>query len=73
MKNLNKFASSCPHFTFDAWLFLYIISIYYIYTYNELLGRAKLPTLYNRSLRDNAVLMYKIEEQFSSAAYSRFI
>ena len=30
-------------------------------SYEELLGRAKLPTLYNRRLQDTAVLMYKVK------------
>ena len=30
-------------------------------TYPELLQRAKLPTLYNRRLRDIAILMYKVK------------
>ena len=34
-------------------------------TYNELLCRAKLPTLYNRRLQDIAVLMYKVKNNLS--------
>ena len=30
-------------------------------TYEELLTRAKLPTLYNRRLQDIAILMYKVK------------
>ena len=31
------------------------------FTYNKLLSRAKLPTLYNRRLQDIAVLMHKVK------------
>ena len=39
-------------------------------SYEELLGRAKLPTLYNRRLQDTAVLMYKVKRGLTPTCVS---
>ena len=44
-------------------------------TYEELLKRAKLPTLYNRHLQDIAILMYKVKNDLvpSYIQYLRYL
>ena len=39
-------------------------------TYEELVTRAKLPTLYNRRLQDIAILMYKIKYRMAHRCVS---
>ena len=40
-------------------------------TYEELLARAMLPTLYNRGLQDTATLMYKVKTNLTPSCLSR--
>ena len=40
-------------------------------TYEELLARARLPTLYNRRLQDIATLMYKVKNNLAPSCLSR--
>ena len=40
---------------------LIVVVVVAVESYEELLGRAKLRTLYNRRLQDTAVLMYKVK------------
>ena len=40
-------------------------------TYEELLARARLPTLYNGRLQDNATLMYKVKNNLAPSCLSR--
>ena len=40
-------------------------------TYEELLARARLPTLYNRRLQDIATLMYKVKNNLVPSCLSR--
>ena len=40
-------------------------------TYEELLARARLPTLYNRRLQDTATLMYKVKNNLAPSCLSR--
>ena len=42
-------------------------------SYEDLLRKAKLPTLYNRRLQDLAILMFKVKHGLLPYIYFRFI